>query len=106
MNGMVPIAEAGPYPYTSPHDGNAYRIRALFHRPARSGRPARRALGVAENRIYTDHGLTGTTRARPCLDQALAAVRAGDTLVVPNSTGWPGTSQMLAPSPIGFGNAV
>jgi DNA invertase Pin-like site-specific DNA recombinase len=30
-----------------------------------------------------DRGLTGTTRARPGLDQALAAVRAGDTLVVP-----------------------
>ena len=41
------------------------------------------ALGVAEERIHTDHGLTGTTRARPGLDQALAAVRAGDTLVVP-----------------------
>ena len=40
-------------------------------------------LSVAEDRIYTDHGLTGTTRARPGLDQALAAVRAGDTLVVP-----------------------
>jgi DNA invertase Pin-like site-specific DNA recombinase len=40
-------------------------------------------LGVAEDRIYLDHGLTGTTRARPGLDQALAAVRAGDTLVVP-----------------------
>ena len=41
------------------------------------------ALGVAADRIYTDHGLSGTTRARPGLDQALAAVRAGDTLVVP-----------------------
>jgi DNA invertase Pin-like site-specific DNA recombinase len=40
-------------------------------------------LGVAEDRIYLDHGLTGTRRARPGLDQALAAVRAGDTLVVP-----------------------
>ncbi|CAI7974463.1 putative DNA-invertase from lambdoid prophage Rac [Frankia sp. Hr75.2] len=40
-------------------------------------------LGVTEDRIYLDHGLTGTTRARPGLDQALAAVRAGDTLVVP-----------------------
>ena len=40
-------------------------------------------LGVAEDRIYTDHGLTGTTRSRPGLDQALAAVREGDTLVVP-----------------------
>ena len=40
-------------------------------------------LGVAQDRIYTDHGLTGTNRARPGLDQALAAVRQGDTLVVP-----------------------
>ncbi len=40
-------------------------------------------LGVAEQRIYLDHGLTGTNRARPGLDQALAAVREGDTLVVP-----------------------
>jgi DNA invertase Pin-like site-specific DNA recombinase len=40
-------------------------------------------LGVAPDRIYTDRGLTGTNRARPGLDQALAAVREGDTLVVP-----------------------
>ena|SRR5208337_3104833 len=40
-------------------------------------------LGVPAERIYTDHGLTGTNRARPGLDQALAAVRSGDTLVVP-----------------------
>lgn len=40
-------------------------------------------LGVVEDRIYLDRGLSGTTRARPGLDQALAAVRAGDTLVVP-----------------------
>src|SRR5262249_21557351 len=40
-------------------------------------------LGVAPDRIYMDRGLTGTTRDRPGLDQALAAVRAGDTLVVP-----------------------
>jgi len=41
------------------------------------------ALGVAADRIYLDHGLTGTNRRRPGLDQALAAVRTGDTLVVP-----------------------
>ena len=40
-------------------------------------------LGVAADRIYTDHGLTGTNRSRPGLDQALATVRLGDTLVVP-----------------------
>src|SRR5436309_4155327 len=37
-------------------------------------------LGVAPDRIYTDRGLTGTNRVRPGLDQALAAVRSGDTL--------------------------
>ncbi|WP_308403369.1 recombinase family protein [Streptomyces sp. BV286] len=40
-------------------------------------------LDVPEGRIYLDHGLTGTNRERPCLTQGLAAVRAGDTLVVP-----------------------
>lgn len=40
-------------------------------------------LGVTEDRIYTDHGLTGTHRARPGLDQALAALREGDTFIVP-----------------------
>ena len=42
-----------------------------------------RELGLAEERIYLDHGLTGTNHRRPGLDQALAAVRGGDTLVVP-----------------------
>ena len=40
------------------------------------------ALGVPVERIYVDHGLTGTNRARPGLREALAACRAGDTLVV------------------------
>jgi DNA invertase Pin-like site-specific DNA recombinase len=42
-----------------------------------------RELGVPEERTYLDHGLTGTSRKRPGLDQALAAVREGDTLVAP-----------------------
>jgi DNA invertase Pin-like site-specific DNA recombinase len=42
-----------------------------------------RGLGVVADRIYLDHGLSGTARDRPGLAQALAAVRAGDTLVVP-----------------------
>lgn len=40
-------------------------------------------IGVAPDRIYMDRGFTGTNRTRPGLDQALAAVRSGDTLVVP-----------------------
>ena len=39
-------------------------------------------LGVQPARIYVDHGLTGTTRDRPGLREALAACRAGDELVV------------------------
>jgi len=42
-----------------------------------------RALGVGDDRIYLDHGLTGRNRDRPGLQLALAAVRDGDTLVVP-----------------------
>ncbi len=42
-----------------------------------------RGLGVAEDRVYLDHGLTGTNRSRPGLNSALAALREGDTLVVP-----------------------
>jgi DNA invertase Pin-like site-specific DNA recombinase len=40
------------------------------------------ALGVAEDRIYVDKGLSGTNRDRPGLNQALAAVREGDTFTV------------------------
>src|SRR5215204_5936833 len=36
-------------------------------------------LGVGDDRIYVDHGLTGTNRDRPGLQLALAACRAGDT---------------------------
>jgi DNA invertase Pin-like site-specific DNA recombinase len=39
-------------------------------------------LGVDPDRVYVDHGLTGTNRDRPGLRQALAACRTGDTLVV------------------------
>jgi DNA invertase Pin-like site-specific DNA recombinase len=45
-------------------------------------RDALAELGVAGERIYVDHGLTGTSRDRPGLREALAACRAGDTLVV------------------------
>lgn len=45
-------------------------------------RDALAALGVETERVYVDHGLTGTSRARPGLREALAACRTGDTLVV------------------------
>ena len=47
-------------------------------------RDALAALGVDPERIYVDHGLTGTSRERPGLRQALAACRgSGPWLVEP-----------------------
>jgi DNA invertase Pin-like site-specific DNA recombinase len=40
-------------------------------------------LGVPAEHIYLDKAYSGTNRDRPGLDQALAATRAGDTLVTP-----------------------
>lgn len=45
-------------------------------------REALERLGVENKNTCFDHGLTGTTRARPGLREALAATRDGDTLVV------------------------
>jgi DNA invertase Pin-like site-specific DNA recombinase len=45
-------------------------------------RDALLGMGVEAERIYVDHGLTGTNRDRPGLREALAAYRAGDTPVV------------------------
>lgn len=41
-----------------------------------------RRLGVEEDRVFVDHGLTGRNRERPGLREALAAVREGERLVV------------------------
>jgi DNA invertase Pin-like site-specific DNA recombinase len=45
-------------------------------------RQALAALGVPADRVYLDKGLTGTSRVRPGLDQAIADRREGDTLTV------------------------
>lgn len=76
----------GGYPLQSDHDRGSDRLRVSTrdqHPEAQHDRL--RELGVPDDRVYLDHGLTGTNRQRPGLDHALAAVRAnnGDTLVVP-----------------------
>ena len=85
MNGTEIIAQAAPYPYTSLMTATliGYARCSTDRQDLAAQLQEGLSLGVAEDRIYTDHGLTGTTRARPGLDQALAAVRQGDTLVVP-----------------------
>ena len=90
MDGTVTIPDAGPCPYTFPMNTHPMTATLIGYARCSTDRQDLTAqcqalldLGVAEDRIYTDHGLTGTSRARPGLDQALAAVRQGDTLVVP-----------------------
>lgn len=57
------------------------RVSTIEQDPA-AQRAQLSALGVDEENMYVDHGLTGTNRHRPALREAIAAVRAGDTLVV------------------------
>ena len=52
------------------------------HQDLTAQRNSLAALGVGDDRIYVDHGLTGTNRDRPGLKLALAACHSGDTLVV------------------------
>jgi DNA invertase Pin-like site-specific DNA recombinase len=52
------------------------------HQDLTAQRNSLAALGVGDDRIYVDHGLTGTNRDRPGLRLALAACHIGDTLVV------------------------
>ena len=52
------------------------------HQDLTAQRNSLAALGVGDDRIYVDHGLTGTNRDRPGLRLALAACHSGDTLVV------------------------
>ena len=79
------FAKAGPYTYTYPMKNTliGYARCSTDKQDLSAQGQALFNLGVSEDNIYTDHGLTGTSRDRPGLDQAIAAVREGDTLVVP-----------------------
>ena len=85
MSSTVEISFKGGLPYTRVMAATliGYARCSTDKQDLAAQKAALEKLGVASERIYTDHGLTGTTRSRPGLDQALAAVRAGDTLVVP-----------------------
>ncbi|MFS0731895.1 recombinase family protein [Microbacterium sp. 1P10UB] len=59
-----------------------YARVSTYEQDLTAQRSALERLGVAPCHVYTDHGLTGTNRARPGLREAFAACRDGDTLVV------------------------
>ena len=85
ITGTNKFAKEGPYSYTWGMTATkiGYARCSTDKQDLSAQRQALLELGVGEDRIYTDHGLTGTNRDRPGLDQAIAAVREGDTLVVP-----------------------
>ena len=67
MNGTETIADAGPYPYTSPMTVTliGYARCSTDRQDLAAQRQPLLELGVAEDRIYTDHGLTGRPRPGP-----------------------------------------
>ena len=76
MTGTERIAEAGPYSYGRLMTATliGYARCSTNRQDLAAQRQALLELGVAEERICTDYGLSGTNRAPPGLDQALAAV--------------------------------
>lgn len=69
-----------PHPVTAIKSG--YARVSTDGQDLTAQRQALAALGVQPDRIYVDHGITGTHRQRLGLREALAACRPGDTLVV------------------------
>lgn len=85
IDGTIKIAMKEPYSYSPTMNTTliGYARCSTNDQDLTAQKQALENLGVAPDRIYTDHGLTGTNRARPGLDQAIAAVREGDTFIVP-----------------------
>ena len=79
ITGTERFAKAGPYSYTYPMKNTliGYARCSTDKQDLCAQGQALFNLGVSEDNIYTDHGLTGTSRDRPGLDQAIAAVREG-----------------------------
>lgn len=85
MNGTIRFAMKGPYSNGAAMNTTlvGYARCSTNDQDLTAQKQALENLGVAPDRIYTDHGLTGTSCARPGLDQTIAAVREGGTFVVP-----------------------
>lgn len=66
----------------SPHCSSATPDAPLTPKTSPPDAKASSPWAATAERVYFDHGLTGTNRDRPGLREALAACRAGYTLVV------------------------
>lgn len=80
----LPLPDGDPLHETSRMNALliGYARVSTYEQDLTAQRVALERLGVDPAYIFTDHGLTGTNRARPGLREALAACRNGDTLVV------------------------
>src|SRR3954470_16767276 len=63
-------------------------------------RDALATLGVAPERVYLDHGLTGTNRDRPACARLWPPAGTGTPSWSPSSTGSPGPCPTPEPSPM------
>lgn len=101
----APIEDAQPIQSLCGNNARGYARCSTDNQDLTAQGDALTALGVTPTRIYVDHGLTGTNRARPGLREALAACHAGDTLVVTKldrlarSLPTPATSSKNSPTP-------
>jgi DNA invertase Pin-like site-specific DNA recombinase len=79
------VSLVGGYPYTPGVLAtlSGYARCSTDNQDLEANRRVLPDLRVAADRIYLDRAYSGTTQARLGVDQALAAVREGDTLVVP-----------------------
>ena len=87
MNGTETIAQAVLYPYASLVTATliGYARCSTDRQALAAQRQALWELGVAEDRIYSDHGLTGATRAIPDqLRERGVKLALGPTLYDPN----------------------
>ncbi len=77
--GSVNTSRSPPLSGTLGGDGAADRLRAgeRGREDLTAQRQVLAGLRVGADRVYVDHGLTGTNRDRPGLREALAACRAG-----------------------------
>src|SRR5262249_36729818 len=80
---IVSVVEGYPYTPGVPATLSGYARCSTDKQDLEANQRILPGVRVAADRIYRDRAYSGTTRARPGSDQALAAVREGDTLAVP-----------------------
>ena len=106
MNGTVTIAEAVPYPYTSPMTKTliGYARCSTDRQDLAAQRQALLELGVVEDASTPITASPEPPTPDPASTRPSPPCAKATRWSCQNSTGWPGPSRMPAPSPTGFRN--